>query len=787
MRLSVKKVRSLIKRRNSSAEEMEKIAARRLSEQETGRVTLDDLSWHPSSSDYYSADHNPRDEVFYGASLDRRTVRRRRCRKAKLPVSSSSSSSYNPDPLGGSDCVRSRGFSLGPGASRWSGVVVKPKTRGSHHEHDTDSTVSVNRSNSFDYDDPSGTFRRSADNDSIEHPPLVTKAKSISDHLDRFRLTVNNDNGAPELSCQDWRDLLPQSTIENLDKKDEEQQHLIWELITTERNYIQMLSTVINTLLGSLRHLQSEKFLTKIEEHNVYLNMEKIRQVHLTFWHQCIEPLISTVRDTGELLNPEILASGCNLFEEELNPLFEYVMTYIDSKSYIKTQQTKNSDFKEYINWCSNEIRRQYNKLDLDDVLIKPIQRIQKYPILLKDILRKTTDEDTRSVLTYFLHKVREFVELLNSRKEEKEEQQKIDNIQDRIDGYNLNNTPSHTPNEQLNQILNKYCKFDLTERVPLLNTQRKFIHESHCKMSTVIDGKSSEAVIFIFSDLILVTRPNKNKKNKNKIIKQPLSLDKIEVEELKDYTNTTVFVYSNEYGSLVEMFLLQSVTQESHNTMLNFINQAKDNYTRDKTKFYTEMDISKTSSITSTDPSSTDLPIPRHQPVCGITRSSSEHYPPARRILLDTSSSVSRAQSMPASNDKRNLVPPKISSAMSSSSSSSSSSGSSSSGSSGLCMDLSRNHTTLPTMDENMRPEDPVIVEPRGNENLISNNNTVQILPVKNIDDVYISENLSSEIKGKLDLEKKFEDDKVRTDDVIFQRSDTIFINHGGDRESKS
>lgn len=70
MRISVKKVRSLIKRRNSSAEEMEKAVARRRSEQEAG-VTLDDLSWHPSSRDYYSADHLP-DEVFCGASLDRR-------------------------------------------------------------------------------------------------------------------------------------------------------------------------------------------------------------------------------------------------------------------------------------------------------------------------------------------------------------------------------------------------------------------------------------------------------------------------------------------------------------------------------------------------------------------------------------------------------------------------------------------------------------------------------------------------------------------------------------------
>ena len=38
-------------------------------------------------------------------------------------------------------------------------------------------------------------------------------------------------------------------------------------------------------------------------------------------------------------------------------------------------------------------------------MLIKPIQRIQKYPIIIRDILKKTTDDDTKCVLNIFVSK----------------------------------------------------------------------------------------------------------------------------------------------------------------------------------------------------------------------------------------------------------------------------------------------------------------------------------------------------------------------------------------------
>ena len=40
----------------------------------------------------------------------------------------------------------------------------------------------------------------------------------------------------------------------------------------------------------------SENYLTKINENDVFLNIEDIRRIHLIFWNECVVPLIQTVR-----------------------------------------------------------------------------------------------------------------------------------------------------------------------------------------------------------------------------------------------------------------------------------------------------------------------------------------------------------------------------------------------------------------------------------------------------------------------------------------------------------
>ena len=70
-------------------------------------------------------------------------------------------------------------------------------------------------------------------------------------------------------------------------------------------------------------------------------------------------------------------------------------------------------------------------------------------------------------------------------------------------------------------QVLAQYNRFDLAKKVPLLNTQRKFIHETSCKLSSINDSKAHDVTMFLFSDHLLITRGVKSSKKKFRIIKQ--------------------------------------------------------------------------------------------------------------------------------------------------------------------------------------------------------------------------------------------------------------------------
>ena len=50
-----------------------------------------------------------------------------------------------------------------------------------------------------------------------------------------------------------------------------------------------------------------------------------------------------------------------------------------------------------FLQWC--ETQRDCNRLRLIDILVRPMQRLTKYSLLLKAILKKTEDEEQRTDL----------------------------------------------------------------------------------------------------------------------------------------------------------------------------------------------------------------------------------------------------------------------------------------------------------------------------------------------------------------------------------------------------
>lgn len=127
--------------------------------------------------------------------------------------------------------------------------------------------------------------------------------------------------------------------------------------------------------------------------------------------------------------------------------------------------------------------RPECNKLDLPSYLIKPVQRICKYPLLLREILKNLPpDHKDAKNLQAALTKVSEIVSLINERSRK---------------------SGSSGSGNKVQEILSQ-ISFGATTTFQHRDS-RKFVAEARVKMFTPKDGKLWGRQLFVFNDIVVV------------------------------------------------------------------------------------------------------------------------------------------------------------------------------------------------------------------------------------------------------------------------------------------
>lgn len=164
----------------------------------------------------------------------------------------------------------------------------------------------------------------------------------------------------------------------------------------------------------------------------------------------------------------------------------------------------RNPSFKTFTDKCMQN--PSCRGLTLFSFLIKPIQRICKYPLLLRDLLKNTlTDHEDYDNLVNALAKITEVVDYVNEKKRLAENLQKIIDVQSQIES-----------NEELN----------------LVSPSRRFVREGLLKVYE--KNRPSERNIYLFNDLVVITKPKRNNTSKDHF-KYQLSLDAAKIIDVAD------------------------------------------------------------------------------------------------------------------------------------------------------------------------------------------------------------------------------------------------------------
>ncbi|KFV63541.1 Pleckstrin homology domain-containing family G member 5, partial [Dryobates pubescens] len=326
------------------------------------------------------------------------------------------------------------------------------------------------------------------------------------------------DGDEAGLALEDsWQQII--QGAEALSRRQCHQQEAIWELLHTEATYIRKLKVITD------------------------------------LWRGVMAPVLAKARRTGALLSPIDFLDGFKMFGSLFKPYVRYCMEEEGCMEYMRALLRDSELFRAYLTWA--EKHEQCSRLKLSDMLVKPHQRLTKYPLLLKSVLKKTDDPRARDAITTMMGSVEHFINDVNSRMRQRQERQRLAAILSRIDAYEV----VEGSTDEVDKLLKEFLRLDLTAPIPGTSTEdtRQLLLEGSLRMREGKDSKM-DVYCFLFTDLFLITKPLK-KAERTKVVRQPLLVDKVVCRELRD-TGSFLLIYLNELGSAVAAYTFQASGQ---------------------------------------------------------------------------------------------------------------------------------------------------------------------------------------------------------------------------------
>ncbi|KAM9852082.1 uncharacterized protein plekhg6 [Aulostomus maculatus] len=366
---------------------------------------------------------------------------------------------------------------------------------------------------------------------------------------------------------KNWTDIVhSHSTMSKIQKH---QQEVLWEFIHTELTYINRLFIIKDLVIAALVNLHQRGFLLEVTPELLFSNLPSILRAHQLFWQEVIYPMLQEVRTAGKPFDPMRLEAGCLQFHERFSSYKQYCWEEENNLEFARRQMETNPHFLTYIQWV--ETHPQCERMRLGDMQAKPHQRITKYPLLFKAVLKNTQDPHVQHTLRSMISSVNSFLESINDFLKVKDEQLALSISAQRLEGYEFEGI-----NEEIDKQVREICHFDLTCPIRGVGpgVVRRLLLEENLKIRGRKDSKL-EVVALLFSDVLLMTKVQK-KGERLRVVRPPLALDRTYCMPLKDGCSF-VLVEVGELRCAMNVYIFATSTSEICTKWVSTIHQAKE------------------------------------------------------------------------------------------------------------------------------------------------------------------------------------------------------------------
>ncbi|XP_069365126.1 uncharacterized protein [Maniola hyperantus] len=297
-------------------------------------------------------------------------------------------------------------------------------------------------------------------------------------------------------------------------------QAVIRELIYTEAEHINHLTVMLEVFMAAAHALQDQKKMLNIDTEKLFLNLPDVLNASLYFWSIALMPMIKNAVTNKKPFNTELMRIGFMNFREIMGPYERFIVEQNKLLEYYRSKQN-DPEFSLYLSWCYHQ--KESRRLQLTDFLVKPMQRLMKYTLILQRIIEHTLDSPERATLQLMENAAKNYVKNVNRTVRQREEIEKLNKLQSTLESYECD-----LKDDELERQFKSFSSINL--KVPMLYCRpyhsRCFIHEGNFRIR---DGaKETDARVILLTDMLLVcNRVTKNTRH-SKLIRPKYMIDKL-------------------------------------------------------------------------------------------------------------------------------------------------------------------------------------------------------------------------------------------------------------------
>ncbi|XP_035193188.1 pleckstrin homology domain-containing family G member 7 [Oxyura jamaicensis] len=406
-----------------------------------------------------------------------------------------------------------------------------------------------------------------------------------------------------------WHEFIKAQQTEQKDvnsRLEVKKEEAVWELFTSECTYfLDHLLVLKMIFMNTLKYLQSKEFLLDVDLWKLFANLEELNKISLSFLESFFEIVKEHVSESGS--PTDFISILKKFFQGDLCQTHQiYCLNYTSAVFYLENLRQR-EDFGIYLKWC--EQNEQCRRLHLPELLVAPLHRLTRYPLLLNNIWKRSTDEMEKGSIWSVKEKVEKSIRDLEGKVKW------LDNFQKFRQLHEVIIWPQIWDRDKrffVPECLKQNLRENSSENI-LSSASRLLLHEG--RLTLAESTRLLDVYLFLFDDFLLITKIKRIKKKYGgsdtglipvcpslapelqslireggvcSVLDQPIPLDRLILKNVDpihitvfSLRNTFLIQHENRYRQCVAVFLLQAQTETAKKTWMSQIEMAISNYTK--------------------------------------------------------------------------------------------------------------------------------------------------------------------------------------------------------------